>query len=426
MEMNRRDFFAASAAFAASGMAFSGCASAPKAGESAKAKAPVIQGFDEEMCMVPPPGAKPFVPFSDKKVRVGVAGCGVCSFGAAFEYDKHPNIEVVAVTDLDPVNCSTLARGLKAKRTYQSCEEMIEAEAKAGTMDAVYIATDAPSHARLSIMALEHGMHVCVAVPAVFGIEQLEDAERILDLVRRTKLVYQMNETTAFRPNCYAMRELYKAGKLGTIVYSEGEYFHPKPPKASPSLGIGSYGGWRRGLPPQYYPTHSNGYYTCVTGKAFTEVSCMGFKNPGYPYKGGTNRYGNEFADECALFRTEDGGMSRMIVSWGTAGHGAEDGRVYGTTGCYRDGKFKTWGGAYAVKIDDVDTVKYALPPGMRGMGHGGSHGYLTDDFIRAILLKRSPVVNVEVALATTVAGIIAHQSAVKGGELMKIPQFKL
>ena len=114
MEMNRRNFFAASAAFAASGMAFSGCASAPKAGESAKAKAPVIQGFDEEMCMVPPPGAKPFVPFSDKKVRVGVAGCGVCSFGAAFEYDKHPNIEVVAATDLDPVNCSALARGLKA------------------------------------------------------------------------------------------------------------------------------------------------------------------------------------------------------------------------------------------------------------------------------------------------------------------------
>ena len=111
MEMNRRDFFAASAAFAASGMAFSGCASAPK-GEVA-AKAPVIQGFDEEMCAVPPPGARPFVPFSDRKVRVGIAGCGVCSFGAAFEYDKHPNIDVVAATDLDPVCCSALARALK-------------------------------------------------------------------------------------------------------------------------------------------------------------------------------------------------------------------------------------------------------------------------------------------------------------------------
>ncbi len=149
----------------------------------------------------------------------------------------------------------------------------------------------------------------------------------------------------------------------------------------------------------------------------------MGVRNSERPYKGGDNRYGNEFADECALFRTEEGGMSRMIVSWGTSGHGAEDGRVYGTNGCYRDGKFKTWGGPYAVKIDDVDTVKYALPPGMRGMGHGGSHGYLTDDFIRAILLPdHKPCVDVKTALDTTIAGVYAHLSAMKGGETLAVP----
>ena len=30
------------------------------------------------------------------------------------------------------------------------------------------------------------------------------------------------------------------------------------------------------GLPPQYYPTHSNAYYVSVTGGSFMEVSCMG------------------------------------------------------------------------------------------------------------------------------------------------------
>jgi hypothetical protein len=58
--------------------------------------------------------------------------------------------------------------------------------------------------------------------------------------------------------------------------------------------------------------------------------------------------------------------------------------------------------------------------------GHGGSHGYLGDDFITAVLLKRQPRVNVATALNTTVAGIYAHLSAMKGGETLKIPQFVL
>ena len=66
------------------------------------------------------------------------------------------------------------------------------------------------------------------------------------------------------------------------------------------------------------------------------------------------------------------------------------------------------------------------MPPGVPGGGHGGSHGYLTDDFIRAILLKGRPVCDAACALNTTVSGIYAHLSAMKGGETLKIPQFRL
>jgi len=34
--------------------------------------------------------------------------------------------------------------------------------------------------------------------------------------------------------------------------------------------------------------------------------------------------------------------------------------------------------------------------------------------------------VNIEWALAMSVAGVVAHQSALKDGELLKIPQYKL
>ena len=58
--------------------------------------------------------------------------------------------------------------------------------------------------------------------------------------------------------------------------------------------------------------------------------------------------------------------------------------------------------------------------------GHRGSHGYLTSEFVESILLNRKPLVSVDVALNMTVSGIVAHQSALKDGELLKIPQYKL
>jgi len=46
------------------------------------------------------------------------------------------------------------------------------------------------------------------------------------------------------------------------------------------------------------------------------------------------------------------------------------------------------------------------------------------NEFVAAILENRRPVVDIATALNLTVAGIVAHQSALKNGELMKIPQY--
>jgi hypothetical protein len=48
------------------------------------------------------------------------------------------------------------------------------------------------------------------------------------------------------------------------------------------------------------------------------------------------------------------------------------------------------------------------------------------NEFVTAILQDRKPLVDIVAALNMTVAGIVAHQSALKGGELMKIPQYSL
>ena len=56
--------------------------------------------------------------------------------------------------------------------------------------------------------------------------------------------------------------------------------------------------------------------------------------------------------------------------------------------------------------------------------GHGNSHAFLTHEFIMALLQNREPSVDVYASVAETAPGIVAHQSALKGGELMKVPSF--
>jgi len=364
----------------------------------------IIPGFENTGKPGPSTG-KGSQPSSDRKIRVGIAGYGLCSFGAQFGFQNHPNVEVVAVTDLIPSRCAALAKACGCEKTYPSCEEMI----KDDKIEAVFIATDAPSHARLAIAALQRGKHVASAVPAVW--ESLENADRLFEAVKKSGLKYMMFETSYFHSNLYAWHQLYKAGAFGKIIYSEGEYFHYF---GSP---LGGYNpktknvdanGWRKGLPPQWYPTHSNAYYVGVTGGSFTEVSCMGMPSIVPHLRPENNDYKNPFGSEIALFRTSEGGMSRMAVCWDLPSAGGENGRVYGQKK------------AHAA----VNTSKPPLPPGVGAGGHGGSHGYLMSEFVDAILRDRKPWVDVAQALNMTVAGIVAHQSALKDGELLKIPQY--
>ena len=352
-----------------------------------------------------------------------IAGEGACSFGSAFGDQMHPNVEVVACTDLDANKCRELQKRTGAAKTYPSCEEMIR-HAAADKLQAIYVATDAPSHFRLATMALEHGLHVASAVPALFGKEQLDDIPRFLAALKKSGCVYQMNETTAFRPQCFEMRALYEAGAFGEIAYTEGEYFHFSPENAQ----IPSYGGWRLGLPPQYYPTHANGFYTCVTHKRFTEVSCLGIPSRQTKIYGPkANRFGNSFGHEIAFFKTETGASARMGVSWDLPGYGGEVGRCWGQRGCYRNDRWTTNDKDANLIAKKTKRLRNPLPPGVPGGGHGGSHGYLTDDFVRGILLKDHKVcVDVVTALNMTLGGVYAHLSAMKGGETLKIPEVSL
>lgn len=384
--MERRDFFGKMGAVSlGAALAHSLPAAAVKAGDAPEKK---------------------WEPVSDRKIKMGIVGYGVCKFGAQFGFQDHPNVEVVAVSDLIPERRDGLKEACRCDKSYDSLEEMV----KDSSIEAIFIATDAPSHARHCVDVLKHGKHVMSAVPAVFG--SLGDAQQLVDAVRESGLKYMMAETSCYRPDCYAMQQIYRAGGFGKLIYSEGEYYHYSP------TPLGSYKEWRTGSPPLWYPTHSTAYYIGVTGKRFTSVSCAGSSAGFDDYKPGANQYNNPYSDEVALFQTSEGGCSRMLMCKGIQGLVVEQGRVFGELG-WMDGtdfhgNFKPL----------PDITRPLLPPGVSEGGHGGSHGHLSNEFITAILEDREPSVNVYEALAMTVPGIIAHQSALKDGETLKIPQF--
>src|SRR2546421_1077964 len=155
----------------------------------------IIQGFEQAPANAHP--AKPWKPVSDRKIRVGIAGYGVCKFGSAFSFQDHPNVEVVAVTDLFADRCADLSKACRCKKTYASAEEMV----KDDRIEAVFLATDAPSHCHLSVEVLKHGKHVASAVPAVFG--SLEQAEELFQAVKASGLKYMMFETSYFHEDLY-------------------------------------------------------------------------------------------------------------------------------------------------------------------------------------------------------------------------------
>ena len=328
-------------------------------------------------------------PFSDRRIRMGLVGYGACKFSAEFDFQHHPNVQVVAVSDLFPDRCAALSKAVSCAKTYPSLEEMV----KDDSIEAIFVATDAPSHARHCREVLHHGKHVCTAVPAFRS--DIDDAERLLECCRKNRgLVYAMFETSVFHDDLYAMERIYAAGGFGKIIYCEGEYCHTRKPGDPP---IPSYKDWRRNGCPMWYPTHATAYYVGVTHGRFTDVSCKGIL-PVDESKRVPNAIGNVFQSEIGLFRTTEGGMARMMVC-PAYGKYLEAGRVRGEIGGYDTTYTGCEEGNRIVSRLGSQLKKYALPPGVSPGGHGGSHGYLSDDFVDAILRGRPPAVGVIDAL---------------------------
>jgi predicted dehydrogenase len=361
------------------------------------------------------------------KIRLAVVGGG---FGTQFYWHEHPNCTVAAVTDLHAGRRAALRDTYQCGSVYESMEDML---ARRKDIDAVAIFSGAPDHANQVIECMKRGLHVISSVPACMT---LEEAARLAEAKRSWGVRYMMAETSYYRQAAIYARELYESGGFGKIHYSEVEYYHDDnreqmiSDKRSRYYNPDGSHSWHQAIPPMLYSTHSLGFVTGITGERITEASCLGWGDQQLIARFPTNRYRNPFMNEFALIKTNAGHMVRCNVFWQIAADGeraqwfGEKGSLYmAKSGFHGD----MWHPRYG-KPEPAAVPKYwstRLPEKMRhDSGHGGSHTFLAHEFIQALLEKREPAVDMDKALAMTVPGIVAHQSALKNGELLRVPQF--
>lgn len=381
-----------------------------------------------------------------RPIRVGIAGGG--SFGNQFHHFKdHPDCEVLAVTDLRPLRRARLMKTYRCEKAYRSLEEMVEDR----RLDAVAIFTDGNLHVDHVVKSMKCGKHVLSAVPAAWG--SYEQADLLYDTVKSSGLTYMMAETSFFSDFTISARKFSREGRFGELYLFESAYQHPGLEKLY--FENGSDGPpwekgrktWRYGFPPMFYPTHNIGYFTGVTEERLVEVTCTGYGDDSPILK--DNDYGNPFWNCYGQFVSDKGHVARIDVCWkgpvmpghptrwtGTSmsfyGNNHPGTALLPPTLVYHKDRLAKDVSGYEhqknstepfVQEDWYRTEMLPEPLRVKG-GHCNSHPFIIHEFIDALRKGRRPAVHVAEALAYTVPGIVAHQSALKGGERMKIRHY--
>ena len=375
----------------------------------------------------------------NRKLNIGIVGLG--QFGVHFVdlYQKHPDVGRVALCDVDAGKLARAAQRFGVSETYDDLDAICRSE-----LDAIALFTQPWLHAPQAIRVMQSGKHAYSAVPVIMpesgsGDETIEWCGRVIDACRSTGMHYMMGETTYFRPETMYCRARAAAGDFGSFVMCEAEYLHDT---WLPACNLIEVQMARTGLSerevlaiggdvPMHYPTHSTAAPIAIMGAHMTEVSCMGYAHRGDEFWRTDSRTGNLFSNEIAQFRMSNGAVAR-ITEGRRIGHVGHEGavRVLGTAASFERDTSDEYVGRWITRTSsehvDPRSWREPLPVELAGDlgGHGGSHAYLVHEFVRACVEGRAPLVNAWQAARTVAAGVAAHKSALRDGELVKVVDF--
>jgi predicted dehydrogenase len=146
------------------------------------------------------------------KTTVGVIGVGYLGRYHAEKYAVIPEVDLVGLVDADHDRAAHLAAKLNT-------QVFVDAASLIGKVNAVSIVTPTVSHYRIAKQFLEQGVHVLLEKPIT---ETIEQADELIELAARGKLILQAGHLERFNPAITAVKSL-----LGTPRYITAERAAP-------------------------------------------------------------------------------------------------------------------------------------------------------------------------------------------------------
>ena len=376
-----------------------------------------------------------------KKINVALVGVAFGGFFAEI-YKEHPNVGKLVLFDVDKKREKALRNRLGIEENYDSFEDIL----KDPSIDAVHLVTPFTMHEEQSVAVLNSGKHCACTVPMGLTLEGLK---KITEAKRASGKNYMMMETTLYTYQFFYAQQMLKNDEFGRIQFLRG--YHYQDMTKWPEYWLG--------LPPMYYSTHAMSPITILSGSRVKKVRCVGSgtMNPDYE-----KYYHNTWPVESALLEYENGLKAEVTRSlFETSREYVEGFNVYGSKKTFEWG-FTDAAAPYVTTLippvegnrgstsetvtvdlpgfaDDLpeSIQRFALQGGdfdplnpqkswieNMGAGHHGSHPHLVHEFVRSIVEERKPWIDETLAANITAAGICAHESALRGGEAVEVPEF--
>jgi predicted dehydrogenase len=365
----------------------------------------------------------------EKKINIAIAGLG---FGAEFIpiYQNHPNTNMYAICRRDKSELDRAGDAFGITIRYTDFNEMLQDD----NIDAVHINTPIHLHAQQSIDSLRAGKHVACTVP--MGTK-VEECIAIIKAQQDTGKKYMMMETTVYSREFLYVKELSDKGELGKIQFL----------RAAHHQEMAGWPGYWEGLPPMHYATHCVGPCLALAKREADYVSCLG---SGRIDENLISKYDSPFAIETCHIKMVDSDLSAEITRslFNTAREYIESFDVYGSKKSFEWQRsectdFLVFEGENTnhVKVPDFahllpESIRQFTTKGVydleenehlsfkQGSGHGGSHPHLAHEFIMSIVEDKEPFPNAKQSANWTSIGILAHESAMEGGERKCLPNF--
>lgn len=286
-------------------------------------------------------------------------------------------------------------------------------------MDAVLLANYFSEHAPFAIKAMKAGKNVLSET--ISNITMAEGVE-LVRTVEETGRLYGLLENYPYQKHTLAMERLYKSGKLGKIVYGEGEYVHPMSPDEQNSLSPGEL-HWRNWTPRTYYTTHALAPVMQMTDCMPKRVTALASFAPEVA-KGTALNTGDAAA--IILVETDNHAVFR-INGWSYFYPHNSHYRLCCTKGgteiCPSNGKmhisynpqFKPEDEEGCELFRDYEWPDPEVAQKAEEAGHGGSDFWVIYYSCRAFERGESPYWNVYRATATASVAILAWRSVLNG-----------